>query len=129
MKACGLVFFWLLAIRLTAQEQAVIRWESTAHDFGKVVQGKKVEHTFKFVNIGTASLIITNVEVSCGCTTPKGWPRDPIKPGDRGEIVVAFNSTSKYGLQHKMITVVSNAINQEARQLTFTAEVVPVPDP
>ncbi len=103
---------------------ALIQWENSKHEFGDVVQGTRVEHTFKFTNIGTSPLIITNVEVSCGCTTPKGWPRDPIKPGEKGEIRVAFNSTSKYGLQNKVVTIVSNAGNPDARQLVLTANVV-----
>ena len=47
-----------------------ITWEKSVYDFGDVVQGDKVEHTFKFKNTGNESLIITNVQVTCGCTTP-----------------------------------------------------------
>src|SRR6188768_1285050 len=73
----------------------VITFEKKTHDFGDIFQGDKVEETFKFVNTGTEPLIITNVQVTCGCTTPKGWPRDPIMPGGKGELTVAFNSAGK----------------------------------
>lgn len=102
----------------------LITWEKSVYDFGDIVQGDKVEHTFKFRNTGTEQLIITNVQVTCGCTTPKGWARDPIAPGQSGEITVAFNSLGKFGKQNKVVTVVSNAANQEGGQISFSANVL-----
>jgi hypothetical protein len=102
----------------------IITWEKTTHDFGDVYQGDKVEHTFAFTNTGGTPLIITNVEVTCGCTTPKGWPRDPLGPGEKGEILIAFNSAGKFGKQNKVVTVISNATNPEVVQISFTANVL-----
>jgi hypothetical protein len=93
------------------QNGPVMTWDKSTHDFGNIVQGDVVEHTFKFTNTGTEPLIITNVQVSCGCTTPKGWPRDPVMPGGTGELTVAFNSTGKMGAQTKPVTIISNAVN------------------
>lgn len=98
-------------------------WESTSFDFGDIKQGDRVEHTFKFSNSGNTPLIITNVEVTCGCTTPKGWPRDPIAPGSKGEITIAFNSAGKYGRQNKVVKIISNSVNAQ-NQLIFTANVL-----
>ena len=102
----------------------VITWEKASHDFGDMVQGEKQEYTFKFRNTGNAPLIITNVQVTCGCTTPKGWTRDPVSPGQSSELTIAFNSIGKYGRQNKVITIVSNAVNPEGRQISFTANVL-----
>jgi len=102
----------------------MITWEKTVHDFGDVYQGDKVEHTFYFTNTGTAPLIITNVEVTCGCTTPKGWPRDPLAPGEKGEVLISFNSAGKFGKQNKVVTVISNATNPEVIQVSFAANVL-----
>jgi len=102
---------------------AVISWEKNVHDFGEINEGEKVEHAFKLTNTGTEPLVITNVQVTCGCTTPKGWPRDPIAPGKKAEIVVQFNSTGKIGRQNKVVTVVSNATGGN-NQITFTATVL-----
>jgi Protein of unknown function (DUF1573) len=120
-----------LAVQSFAQDKkveqkngAVITWEKKAHDFGTIVQGDKVEHTFYFTNTGNEPLIITNVQVSCGCTTPKGWPRDPIPPKGSGEITVAFNSAGKMGVQNKPVTMVTNAINPEGNTITFTTNVI-----
>src|SRR5688572_28141954 len=86
------------ALQGFAQSQAtekkdgpVITWDKKSHDFGDINQGDKVDHTFYFTNTGNEPLIITNVQVTCGCTTPKGWPRDPIAPGGRGELSISFN--------------------------------------
>lgn len=106
------------------QAGPVIVFEKKTHDFGDMYQGDKVEETFKFTNAGTEPLIITNVQVTCGCTTPKGWPRDPIPPGAKGELTVAFNSAGKMGRQNKVVTVVSNATNADGTQISFTANVL-----
>lgn len=128
-------FFLLVMLGFAAQAFAqeavtaklngpVISFEKKVHDFGDIVQGDKVEETFKFTNAGNEPLIITNVQVTCGCTTPKGWPRDPIPPGAKGELTVAFSSAGKMGRQNKVVTVVSNAANAEGSQISFTANVL-----
>ncbi|HEY3402214.1 MAG TPA: DUF1573 domain-containing protein [Ohtaekwangia sp.] len=104
-----------------------ITFEKKTHDFGTIHAGDKVEETFHFANTGTEPLIITNVQVTCGCTTPKGWPREPIMPGQKGEITVAFNSTGKSGRQDKVVTVVSNAVNPEDAKISFTTQVIDKP--
>jgi hypothetical protein len=103
---------------------AVITFEKSTHDFGDIYQGDKVEYTFKFTNTGTDALLITNVNVQCGCTTPKGWSRDPIPPGSKGEITVAFNSAGKMGMQNKVVTLVTNASNAEGNKISFTTNVL-----
>lgn len=108
----------------SAQKGPVITFEKKTHDFGDIIQGDKVEETFKFANTGTEPLIITNVQVTCGCTTPKGWPRDPIMPGGKGELTVAFNSAGKMGKQNKTVTIVSNAVNADGSQISFTTNIL-----
>jgi Protein of unknown function (DUF1573) len=111
-----------------AQEQErgegpILTWDKTTHDFGDIEQGEKVEYTYRFTNSGSEPLIITNVTTQCGCTTPKGWPRDPVPPGGKGEIIAAFNSAGKFGKQHKVVTIVSNAVNTEGAQLILKVNV------
>jgi hypothetical protein len=107
----------------TSPAGAAITWEKNSHDFGEIKEGEKVEHTYKFTNTGSEDLVITNVQVTCGCTTPKGWPRDPIAPGKKADIIVQFNSTGKIGRQNKVVTVISNAAAGNS-QITFTATVL-----
>ena len=134
MKRLFIALFCLVASQAAAQQtiQAagpVITWEKQRHDFGDVPQGDKVEYTFKYKNTGASHLLITNVQVTCGCTTPKGWARDPIAPGQSGDITIAFNSSGKFGKQEKVVTVQSNAINAEGAQILFSANVVEKKNP
>lgn len=90
----------------------ILAFEKNTHDFGDIFQGDKVDQVFKFTNTGTEPLIITNIQVTCGCTAPE-WPRNPIPPGGTGEIKIGFNSSGKIGRQNKTVTVISNAANEE----------------
>lgn len=78
-----------------------------AFDFGEITQGEKVEHTFKFKNTGENDLVIVSAKGSCGCTIPQ-WPKEPIAPGEEGEMFVIFNSDGKKGKQHKKVSVIAN---------------------
>ncbi|MDF1676510.1 MAG: DUF1573 domain-containing protein [Vicingaceae bacterium] len=84
-------------------------FEEEVKDFGEITQGESVKTIFKFKNVGKSNLIISSAQGSCGCTVPQ-WPKEPIKPGEKGEIEVVFNSEGKSGLQNKTITLVANTI-------------------
>lgn len=77
-------------------------------DFGIIIEGEKVSHTYKFKNEGKSDLIISDVQPSCGCTTSKDFTKEPIAPGAVGEIKVEFDSTDKPGDIKKAITVITN---------------------
>lgn len=82
-------------------------FEKTSHDFGTIDEGDVVEHVFKFTNTGEAPLIIQNATGSCGCTVPT-FSKQPIAPGETGEIVAKFNSQGRQNLQNKTVTVTAN---------------------
>ena len=48
--------------------------KETEHDFGKIPQGKPVTYVFDVANKGKSDLKISNVQASCGCTTPS-WEK------------------------------------------------------
>lgn len=85
----------------------VLTFDEELFEFGEITQGEQVEHVFTFTNTGEADLVITSAKGSCGCTVPE-WPKKPIKPGEKGELNVIFNSEGKKGRQHKKVTVVAN---------------------
>jgi len=91
-----------------------IYFAEKSYDFGDISQGDKVEHVFELENTGNEPLILTDVRTTCGCTAPE-WPRTPIPPGQKESLKVVFNSTGKIGVQNKVITVMSNAVNSPAR--------------
>ncbi|SUJ02484.1 Protein of uncharacterised function (DUF1573) [Sphingobacterium spiritivorum] len=87
-----------------------IEFEETAFDFGQVKEGEVVQHTFTFTNVGEAPVILSEVNASCGCTTPH-YSKSPVLPGKKGEVKVAFDSKGQVGKQQKIVTVMSNATN------------------
>lgn len=93
------------------QDQGLIEFEESVFDFGKVKEGAVVDHVFKFKNAGKAPVILSQVSASCGCTTP-GFTKEPVLPGQTGEIKVSFNSLGQAGTQQKIVTVSSNAENR-----------------
>ena len=101
----------------------VITFEEKSHDFGDITQGEKVEYVFKFKNTGTQPLVISDVVTTCSCTA-KQWSKDPVMPGKTGQITVSFDSSSKMGIQNKVITVQSNATNATER-VSIRVNVVP----
>jgi hypothetical protein len=76
-------------------------------DFGTINQGDKVEHVFKFKNIGKNDLYVMHAQASCGCTIPE-WTKEPVKPGANGEIKIIFNSAGKSGEVQKTVTLMTN---------------------
>lgn len=101
----------------------MMTFESTELEFGKVLDGHLVEHTFEFVNTGKAPLILSAVEPSCGCTVPRSWPKKPVLPGERGKIEVTFDSKNRVGTINKTITVIANTAPSNTI-LKLTGEVV-----
>jgi Protein of unknown function (DUF1573) len=99
---------------------AVFTWDNTTHDFGKIKQGTPVTHEFKFTNSGKSPLVITNVQASCGCTTPD-WSKEPVMPGGQGFIKATYNAASP-GAFSKTVTVTAN-IETGFVQLTIKGEV------
>ncbi len=72
----------------------VMTFDESEWDFGRIAQGTNVEHLFKFTNTGDAPLIVSDAKGSCGCTVPT-FTKDPIAPGERGEMLVKFNGTGQ----------------------------------
>ena len=83
------------------------QFDDVSYDFGKVIQGEILSYTFHFKNVGKASLIISTVDASCGCTTSIP-PKAPIKPGEKGEITITFDSKMKNGDVISYLVVTAN---------------------
>ena len=100
---------------------AIASFDAQTFDFGKIKQGTPATHEFQFTNTGTVPLIITNVQASCGCTTPD-WSRDPILPGGRGFIKATYSAASA-GNFNKTVTVTAN-VEGGTVQLMIKGEVL-----
>lgn len=84
-----------------------ITFSKKEHDFGTVLEGQTVSHTFDITNTGSSDLIISNADAACGCTVPH-YPKEPIPPGEKRSIKVSFNSQGKEGKQRKAVSVTAN---------------------
>ena len=98
-----------------------INFATSKKDFGKVLSTSSNSHTFVFTNTGTEPLVISNAKGSCGCTVPE-WPKEPILPGDKGEIKVVYKPNGQSGKQTKQVTVTANT-NPANSILTITGDI------
>lgn len=76
-------------------------------DFGHLVRGKRVFHTFYFTNMGSEDLFVEKVSSSNGCRVvapPEEW----IPPGGSGRLVVQVKTVGSIGVQHRTISIQSN---------------------
>lgn len=93
---------------------AKIEFEETEYDFGVAMEGAFVEHVYKFTNTGKVPLVISDARSTCGCTVPK-WSKEPIAPGESGEMEVKFNTTRKLNNQKKPITITANTYPSQTK--------------
>ena len=99
-----------------------VEFEESSYDFGTIDQGTHVEHLFRFKNTGDAPLMIVDAKSSCGCTVPE-WTKDPIAPGDSGELLVKFNGSGQNQVS-KTVTLTTNT-EKGTETLTIKAFVNP----
>ncbi len=118
-----LFIFAFLFVATFANAQGVIKFKTESHDFGKVEEGVQAAYTFEFTNTGTAPVVISNAQPSCGCTTPD-WTKEPVMPGKTGFVKASFNSSGRPGNFNKNITVISNSETPQIA-LTIKGEVNP----
>ena len=98
-----------------------ITFAEMEHDFGSIQQNTENEYIFKFTNSGTNPLIIYKAKGSCGCTVPE-YPKDPIAPGEEGEIKVVYKPGKQKNKQTKYVTVTANTEPADTK-VKITADV------
>jgi len=85
----------------------LVAFAETDHDFGAIKQDSKNTKVFSFKNTGDKPLLIESARGSCGCTVPN-YPKQPIPPGQSGEIEVVYSPGKQKGLQTKSVTIIAN---------------------
>jgi len=84
-----------------------IQWIDSSKSMGTVTEGGTLKINYRFRNSGSKPLVIEKVQPSCGCTVAD-YPKQPIAPGQEGEISAEFDTKGKEGMQKKNITVYAN---------------------
>ena len=115
---------FLFANNAAAQQVggANIEFEKKEHDYGVVEKGGNGVCIFEFTNTGDQPLLIQNAKGSCGCTVPE-WPRQPIAPGQTGEIKVKYD-TNRVGNFSKSVTLTTNSSANPTVVLRIKGQVV-----
>jgi len=121
----------LVKAQTTDQEQKpqpditkIIEFKELDHDFGKIPFGKPAEFELEMKNISGDTVRIENVQVGCGCTTPK-WQAGPYKAGEAFKIGIGFNGNTDGAFQ-KVITVFFN--NGLSQVIKFHGQTYKTPD-
>lgn len=91
-----------------SHDRATISFDTLEHDFGNDVRSNE-EQVFKFVfhNTGATPLVIHDVKAGCSCTQAS-YDKEPIKPGESGEIKVVYLANNGLGRFSHYISVFSN---------------------
>jgi len=128
------ILFFGLTFAGKAQETATpnidpnapeLKFDNETIDYGTIDYDANTVREFKFKNTGKSPLILSNVQVSCGCTNVDGWPKEPVAPGKSATFKVKYDS-KRVGKFDKKITVTSNA-KVPSLVLTIKGEVKPAP--
>ncbi len=113
-----IAFALLATTQVMAQDEAKasIKFDKTSHDFGTFSETERTkECSFTFTNVGDAPLVVNQVVASCGCTVPK-YTKQPIQPGETGQIDVTYNTKGRFlGHFKKTLTVRTNGSPEVTR--------------
>ncbi len=72
----------------------VLKFTNDNYNMGNIPYGKPTEFNVTIENISAAPVILNNVQVSCGCTTPKFQSNQVIAPGQKTVVTLGFNGSA-----------------------------------
>lgn len=123
MKRLFLALSLLALLTAAAWAAPSIHVAMPIYNFGTVLEGYAVTHTFVIENAGDEPLVISGVRATCGCTTT-ALPTDTIAPGDSVELEATFH-TSGFGgrTATKTVNVYSNDPEMPIIVLQLTGQV------
>lgn len=117
-----LLIFDKKKVHLARQKQTPLAYTDTpVYDFGKVISGSKVEHTFTIRNIGQKPLKILAVQETCACTASV-LSQDKILPGKTGDISAVLTVPSGNKSVRENIHVFTDDPVQNTLTLTLKGE-------
>lgn len=96
----GLLFFVLRAQTNHQPKKdidKVLTITNTDYDMGKIPSGKPLEYKLVIKNISKDTVVLQDVKVGCGCTTPKFRAGERILPGKSTFISLGFNGGANGG--------------------------------
>lgn len=98
-------YLFLIGLMLSVMTHAQVRWLEDIHNFGAFSETDgTVSCEMKFVNESDKAVIINQVHVTCGCTSPT-FDKKAIAPGDTGSVHISYNPVGRPGRFEKRIYV------------------------
>jgi hypothetical protein len=91
-------------------------------DFGRVKEGRLLEHDFTFKNTGNKTINIKDVTTSCGCTVSE-VKQKILRPGESTTIKVKFNSQGYSGEVSQYVYVHTDEPQEPVKKFTIKARV------
>ena len=119
----GLVISGLLFAQ--SKPKAEVEFDKNVHDYGSVKEEVEVALSeFEFTNVGKTPVVIQRVVTSCGCAAPS-YTREPVLPGKKGKVKVAYNTIYRPGTFRKSVRVYTN-VPDTVFTLTIKGNVIPM---
>ncbi len=100
--------------------------EDPIRHYYPVVRGDKLKVTYKFKNTGEHTLLIDDVQASCGCITTNNFKRS-IAPGNFGYLEFEYDSTKNIGYVEHYVLIVANIEDTFSNEVKFATNVVSDP--
>lgn len=88
------------------------------HNFGDIPYGKEVSYSVKMKNISQDTLYLSNVIVSCGCTTPQ-YKTGAYAPGAEIPVTIGFNGHSDGNFNKTISLLFQDKTDQIVKILRF----------
>lgn len=129
VASCALLLLGLSASaqddRPTGGPRLVV--DRTRIELPELTQGQTTKIQVELHNAGDAPLVLSLVDVTCGCTVVE-YPREPIAAGEKRTLILDFDSTDKAGPVNVDVFLYSNDPTQRDRgayctNLKLTGEV------
>ena len=105
-RLTGAVLF-VLACGLAALGAPMLEADSEVYEFGSILEGLSIEHTFVLTNVGDETLVIHQVRATCGCTTTE-LATDELAPGESVGLTMIVSTAGGNGSFSKYVYVYSN---------------------
>jgi hypothetical protein len=116
----NIVAFLLLALATPVFGQ--LKWENPEQTFTVKPLDKVIVTKFRFTNVGTTSVKITDLHPSCGCTTAY-LEKKEYAPGESGEIEAKFKFDGRVGHHEKWIVVTTDWVPPQPTILRFAVNI------
>ena len=99
-----------------------LKWENPEQTVTAKPTDKVLVTKYRFTNVGTTPVKITDLRTSCGCTTAF-LEKKEYAPGESGEIEAKFKFDGRLGHQEKWIVVTTDWVPPQPTILRFAVNI------